>query len=113
MRPNQPKISFVMGLNLGEFPPQLSENGLFSETERDRLQESGIQLNPSVIKLSDYEKYYLYSALSSPSDRLYLSCHSAKLSGEVTPDSPVLAKILRMFPGSAATSARTPPSPPR
>ena len=59
MRPNQPKISFVMGLNLGEFPPQLSENGLFSETERDRLQESGIQLNPSVIKLSDYEKYYL------------------------------------------------------
>ena len=108
MRPNQPKISFVMGLNLGEFPPQLSENGLFSETERDRLQESGIQLNPSVIKLSDYEKYYLYSALSSPSDRLYLSCHSAKLSGEATPDSPVLAKILRMFPGCARSAEELP-----
>ena len=108
MRPNQPKISFVMGLNLGEFPPQLSENGLFSETERDRLQESGIQLNPSVIKLSDYEKYYLYSALSSPSDRLYLSCHSAKLSGEATPDSPVLAKILRMFPSCARSAEELP-----
>lgn len=66
MRPNHPKLTFVIGVNQGEFPPQLSENGLFSETERDRLLQSGIQLNPSVLKLSDYEKYYAYSALTSP-----------------------------------------------
>lgn len=110
MRPNQPKVSFVLGLNLGEFPPQLSENGLFSETERDRLQESGIQLNPSVIKLSDYEKYYLYSAISSPSDQLFLSCHTAKLTGEATPDSPALHKILTIFPDCARSTASLPES---
>lgn len=47
MRPNSPKATIVIGVNQGEFPPQLSENGLFSEVERDRLLESGIQLNPS------------------------------------------------------------------
>lgn len=37
MRPNSPKATIVIGVNQGEFPPQLSENGLFSEVERDRL----------------------------------------------------------------------------
>ena len=82
MRPNSPKATIVIGVNQGEFPSQLSENGLFSEVERDRLLESGIQLNPSVIKLDSYEKYYLYSALCTPSHHLVVTSHTAKLTGE-------------------------------
>lgn len=99
MRPNSPKATIVIGVNQGEFPPQLSENGLFSEVERDRLLESGIQLNPSVIKLDSYEKYYLYSALCTPSHHLVVTSHTAKLTGEATPDSPAIGALLRMFPG--------------
>lgn len=98
MRPNQPRVTIVIGANQGEFPPQLSENGLFSEAERDRLSESGIQLNPSVMKLSDYEKYYLYSALTSASEQLIVSFHEAKLTGEATPPSSVISALEKMFP---------------
>ena len=97
MRPNAPKVTFVIGANQGEFPPLLKENGLFSEAERDRLLESGIQLNPSVIKLANYEKYYLYAAMTSPSEQLFVTCHAAKLTGEATPDSPAITALERMF----------------
>ena len=103
MRPNHPKLTFVIGVNQGEFPPQLAENGLFSETERDRLLQSGIQLNPSVLKLSDYEKYYAYSALTSPSEQLIVTCHTAKLTGEATPDSTLIGSMEKMFPGCASS----------
>lgn len=98
MRPQSPRACLVLGLNQGEFPPQLSENGMFSETERDRLLQIGIQLNPSVIKLNNYEKYYLYAALTAPSEYLLVSCHQAKLNGETTPDSPAVQALLRIFP---------------
>ena len=71
---------------------------MFSETERDRLLQIGIQLNPSVIKLNNYEKYYLYAALAAPSEYLLVSCHQAKLNGETTPDSPAVQALLRIFP---------------
>lgn len=98
MRPNSPKATIVIGVNQGEFPPQLSENGLFFEVERDRLLESGIQLNPSVIKLDSYEKYYLYSALCTPSHHLVVTSHTAKLTGEATPG----------FPGNQSTAENVP-----
>lgn len=99
MRPNHPKVTIVIGANQGEFPPQLSENGLFSEAERDNLLESGIQLNPSVMKLSGYEKYYIYAALTSSSDSLIVTSHEAKLTGEATPDSVIITALEKMFPG--------------
>ncbi len=108
MRPNQPKVTIVIGANQGEFPPQLSENGLFSETERDRLLESGIQLNPSVLKLSGYEKYYVYSALTSASDRLIVTSHTAKLTGEATPDSSIVAALAKMFPNCVHSTGELP-----
>ena len=97
MRPNKPKVTFVIGLNQGEFPPQLSENGLFSESERDTMKDKGIELNPSVIKLDSYEKYYLYAALTSPSQQLILTNHMASLAGDLCPDSPAVGAMERIF----------------
>lgn len=109
MRPNHPKVTFVMGLNQGEFPPQLSENGLFSESERDLMKERGIELNPSVLKLDSYERYYLYAALTSPSEKLILTYHLAALSGDPCPESPAILSVERMFEGISSRMQDLPP----
>ncbi len=97
MRPDKPKVTFVIGLNQGEFPPQLKENGVFSDAEREELAQNGIKINPTVLKRGFYEEFYLYSALTSPSQRLYLCCHKGLLNGELTPPSVVVEQVLEMF----------------
>lgn len=75
IRPNEPKVVFVLGMNQGEFPPQLTEQTFFTDGEREKLLESGIQIGPTVVRQNDYEQLYLYSALTAASHRLYLSYH--------------------------------------
>lgn len=108
MRPNHPKVTFVIGMNQGEFPLQLSEYGLFSDIERDELMEGGIQLNPSVIKRSNYEKYFTYAALTSPSEQLFVSYHSALLTGELTPKSPIFNELEELFPDNVVSTVDMP-----
>lgn len=99
MRPNHPKITFVLGANQGEFPPQLTENSLLSQLERDQLAEAGFTLNPTVIKRNDYERYYAYAALTSPSQRLIVTYHDALLTGESCLPSSIAEDIQALFPG--------------
>ncbi len=88
IRPNEPKVVFVLGMNQGEFPPQLTEQPFFTDGEREKLLESGIQIGPTIVRQNDYEQLYLYSALTAASHRLYLSYHLTLSDGsECTPSS--------------------------
>ncbi len=68
------RVVFAVGLNSGLFPKNQTENGLFSAFEKSRLEETGLNLGDGVKEKSLKERFILYNALSSPSDRLYLSC---------------------------------------
>lgn len=99
MRPNHPKVTFVLGANQGEFPPQLTENSLLSESERDQMAQAGFALNPTVIKRNDYELYYAYAALTSPSRQLIVTYHDALLTGESCLPSSIAEELMALFPG--------------
>lgn len=67
------RVVFAVGLNNGIFPKNQSENGLFSAFEKSRIEGTGLDLGDGVKEKSLKERFILYNALSSPSDRLYLS----------------------------------------
>ncbi len=67
------KVVFAVGMCSGLFPKTQSESGLFSAFEKSRLESSGLDFGDGVKEKALKERFILYNALSSPSDRLYLS----------------------------------------
>ncbi len=96
IRPNAPKVVFVLGMNQGEFPPKIQEQPFFTDGERETLLEAGIQLGPTIVRQNDYEQLYLYSALTAASERLYLSYHLSLSDGSESAPSPLIRSILSL-----------------
>ena len=96
IRPNEPKVVFVLGMNQGEFPPQLTEQPFFTDGEREKLLESGIQIGPTIVRQNDYEQLYLYSALTAASQRLYLSYHLTLSDGSECAPSSLFRSLLQL-----------------
>ncbi|MBP0969610.1 MAG: PD-(D/E)XK nuclease family protein [Oscillospiraceae bacterium] len=84
-RPFNPAICFVMGLNDGVFPRDISEGNLFTLEERDILSRNELVLGGSFDQSSDLESYFLYDAVTSASERLFLSYSESGSEGEMLP----------------------------
>lgn len=84
-RPFNPKACFVMGLNDGVFPRDITEGNLFTLEERDILSSYDLVLGGSFDQNTDLESFFLYDAVTSPSERLYLSCTGTAAGGNMIP----------------------------
>lgn len=103
------RVVFAVGLNSGIFPKNQSENGLFSAFEKSRIEQAGLSLGDGVKEKSLRERFILYNALSSASDRLYLSyCVSGQgdekrtKSEGITLCEKMLPSVKRVITGSEA-----------
>lgn len=81
VRTSQPKCVFVIGFCEGVFPAAVSESGLLSDAERRELAELSFALSPSAERRAAEEQFFLYTALTAPSERLYLSAPAADSRG--------------------------------
>ncbi|MDE6520193.1 MAG: exodeoxyribonuclease V subunit gamma [Ruminococcus sp.] len=100
-RLNSPKVVFVMGANDGTFPNQISLYGIFSEGDKQKLSEKGINISRSVIELSASERLIVYKALSTASHKLYVTYPLADLKGTVKYSASVVGQIDNMFKETA------------
>ena len=91
-----PRCVFVLGLNDGVFPKEISDNGLINDEDKTILERYDIELGMNSEKKLLYERFLAYSALSSASERLFLS-YSGILNGAVRP-SMVVTEVLKLFP---------------
>ena len=98
IRPGEIKAAFVIGLNEGVFPPKQSDSGVFSGVDRDFLVRHGFQITPSAQQKMQTERFYLYKALTIPSDLLYLSFSKYDIDGSVLRPSFIIDEICRCFP---------------
>jgi len=97
------RCCFVLGVNDGVFPQAVKEDGWLSEPERERLIASGIELSPgSRRKLLD-EQFLIYTALTSPEDRLWLSFPISDEEGKPLLPSEIIRRVRKMFPGLTET----------
>ncbi|GIQ69699.1 helicase-exonuclease AddAB subunit AddB [Xylanibacillus composti] len=97
-RPGSVRAVFVPGANDGVLPARPAEDSVITEHERDLLADGGLALAPgSKRKLLD-EQFLIYSTLSVPSDKLWLSYPVADEEGKALTPSEVVRRVKGMFP---------------
>jgi ATP-dependent helicase/nuclease subunit B len=97
-RSTQIKYSFILGVNDGIMPAKVKEDGVLSEREREHLIDSGLKMAPgSRRKLLD-EQFLIYTALTTPSEHLWLSYPLADEEGKSLLPSEIIRRIRSMFP---------------
>ena len=87
------KVVFVIGATDGEFPRTPVEAGVFTDSERVLLRGMDLPLSDAVGELFDTELYYAYSAVTAPSERLYISYPAADLRGEALCPSELIGEL--------------------
>ena len=75
------KVLFFVGMNDGWVPAAVTKGGIVSEMEREFLENNGFELSPDSRESSYRQRFYLYLALTKPSDALYLSWSSCDNEG--------------------------------
>lgn len=94
------KTAFIVGANDGVLPAKPVEDGILADNERELLHYNGIELAPgSRRKLLD-ENFFIYLAVTSASDRLYLSYPLADEEGKALLPSVVVKRLKEMFPNA-------------
>ena len=92
------KAVFLIGCVEGEFPRTPVEAGVFTDNERCVLKSMSLPLSDSVSELYSTERYYAYTALTSASERLYISYYTADLVGEKHAPSDMISEIQIALP---------------
>ena len=95
-----PKVVFVLGVNEGVFPGAAKASGLFSDKDRAQLEKAGLKLSVTPKLRQDEERFMAYSALSSASERLYITYPLSDAGGKARFPSYILEQIQKMFPGN-------------
>ncbi len=88
----------MVGLNDGWIPARKEKNGILSEMDREYLKDLGVNLAPGMKEDAYIQRFYLYRALTKPSDRLYLSC-LRNCGGTPMRPSYLMKEITGLFPG--------------
>ncbi len=91
------KVGFVFGLNFGEFPLFNTDSGLFNVTERGKLIGNNIDISDTYISSAIDENFGVYKALTSATDKLYITYHSSDYKGSLCEPSLILQQILKRF----------------
>ncbi|MBQ9859427.1 MAG: PD-(D/E)XK nuclease family protein [Clostridia bacterium] len=94
IRYNNPRVVFILGANEGVFPAYPVGNGLLTEDERRLWERQGVTLSADLLRRCVEERYYVYTAVSAPRERLVVCYHTE---GECAP-SPLIDAIKRILP---------------
>lgn len=99
------KAVFVIGAIDGEFPHTPVESGVYSDDERNTLSSLGIELSDSIEELVPTEKYLTYKALTSASDKLFVSYYTFSLDGSKYMPSVIVNELPQILSGIELDSA--------
>lgn len=98
-RPSGVKYAFLLGFNEGVVPAQFKEDGILSEGERSVLESAGIELAPGTSRKLLDERFLIYIALTTGSEKLWVSYATADDEGKTLLPSEVIRHLHKMFPG--------------
>lgn len=92
------KAAILIGLCEGEFPANFSESGLLSENDKRLMDELGIKLSSREDTVISDELFYVYRAMTKPSDKLILSTSKSSVSGRALNPSSAWNRVRFLFP---------------
>lgn len=95
---SNPKIFLILGANAVNLPKAKTGNKILGDKERALFKEMEIELAPTREEDSLMDRFYIYRAFATPCERLILSYAVKGRGGKGLGMSPVMEKILQMFP---------------
>ncbi len=98
MRLSAPKAVFVAGCAEGVFPAGAQNSGLFSRRDQEELSRNGIEIDISQEQLTAEERFTAYSAVSAPSEKVFLSYHRVDPAGAALLPSGIINSVRELFP---------------
>ncbi|MBE0449355.1 MAG: helicase-exonuclease AddAB subunit AddB [Clostridia bacterium] len=90
------KVLFILGINDGILPEVGSDQQLISETEKEKLHEKGGRFLSDSKMFVDKETFNIYSAVTRPSERLYLSYAKSDAEGAALRASYLISKARKV-----------------
>ena len=108
IRMSAPKVVFVLGANEGVFPGDPPTGGYFTEPERRRLLEQKMPLSGGAEWQSSQERLFAYTAVTAPSEKLFVSYLSGDLGGDAKLPSSLVYAIESVLPACTRASERDP-----
>lgn len=97
LRVDDIRASLLLGLNEGEFPRTVHDDGLLTEQDKTAMDALGISLDSRAERRSSDELLYAWRAMTKPSDKLILSYSSATPDGSVKSPSAVISRVRYLF----------------
>ena len=98
MRGKEPKVLFILGANDGALPAGVSGNSLLTERERGiLLREMNITLAPDSEGAMQRQLLRIYSAMTAPTEKLYVS-YSVSAAGVPLRPSYLVGRLKSLFP---------------
>lgn len=91
-------VSFLLGLNEGEFPKAISDEGLLCDAERRQLDALGIKLDTTEELRSSNELLFVWRAMTKPSQQLFISTQLAATDGKDKTPSVAYHRLFLLFP---------------
>ncbi len=98
LRPDRARAVIVMGCGDGVFPASPGDDPLFGDAEAAELETAGLSVVEPRLSRLRAERFYFYSAVAAPSERLVLTYPASSLKGETLRPSPAILRIRALFP---------------
>ena len=92
------KILFFLGMNDGIIPKGNPSGGMISELEREYFEEAGVALSPSPKERAFIQRFYLYTNLTKPSQKLILTFRYTDAEGKSRRPSYLIGMLQKLFP---------------
>lgn len=92
------KVLFFAGVNEGIVPRSAANAGFLSEADREYLEKRKIELSPTAREDMYRQRFYLYLAMTKPSEELYLSYARTGSDAKALLPSYLIGLVRRMFP---------------
>lgn len=91
------KVVFLMGVNDLYIPGASGKNGLLSEYDRQQMSESGAVLAPNAKEKTYIQKFYLYLALTKPSEQVCLTYSKTSADGTSLRPSYLISELIKLY----------------
>lgn len=103
------RAAFILGANEGILPSRMSAEGIFSDSEREKLESIGLTIAPGGRRKAFEEQFLVYTALTRASELLWLSYPVADDEGRAMNPSPVIDRVRQLLPEVQETSYQVEP----
>lgn len=94
-----PSVVFIIGANEGILPFSPKTTGVFSDRDRNLLEQSGLKLSGGIEDRIAEERFVAYNTFSAPSEKLFISYPLADISGKAMYPSFAVSQVENMLNG--------------